>query len=79
MKASEIKGVLTLEQLEQMDGQRVLIPETNSYYGGFGTVVVRARRVPDGTGKSWRFDDYGEWVAVKDPYGIVEVGGKTDV
>lgn len=73
MKASEIDGILTLEQLEQMDGQRVLIPETNLYDGGFGTVVVWARRVMDGNGFIWPFIDYGQWIAIKDPYGVVEV------
>ncbi len=79
MKASEIEGVLTLEQLEQMDGQRVLIPETTLYYGGIGTVSVAAKAVIYNNGERWPFHDYVEWIALPDPYGIVEVGGETDV
>ena len=81
MKASEIEGVLTLDQLKQMDGQRVLVPETEDEIGGFCIVdaenccVFRLY-----TDEELLFPDYlKHWIALPDPYGIVEVGGETDV
>ena len=62
-----------------MDGQRVLIPETTLYDGGIGTVSVLYRAVKDNSGFVWPFDDYGEWIALPDPYGIVDVGEESNV
>lgn len=73
MKASEIEGVLTLEQLKAMDGQRVLIPapfggEFGFMWGMFGTVDAKNECVvverPEGG--TWPFELYGEcWFALK--------------
>ena len=78
MKVSEIEGVLTLEQLYQMQGQRVLIPETTYGCGYFGVVNTFAKRVTcidrQYPHNYYAFCDYGTaWVAVKDPYGIVDL------
>ena len=78
MKISEVKGAVTLEQLKQMDGQRVLVPETCNLYGGFGmvdTVRERVDAIDDNIFfGSFRFSDYGKtWIAVADPCGILEV------
>ena len=82
MKLSEVKGALTLEQLEQMDGQRVLVPETEAFFGGFGEVDVEDEMVEnivavvddEGVLGDWKFSDYGKtWIAVVDPFGVLEV------
>lgn len=66
---------LKLKQLKQMDGQRVLIPETTFLFGGFGIVNARENRVespnPEYSGW-WDFSDYkSKWIAYKDPFGVV--------
>ena len=82
MKISEVPGALTLEQLEQMDGQRVLMPETALAYGGFGIVNTKKRIIQQVVPKCggfekklfWFFADYGSaYVALKDPYDVLEV------
>ena len=81
MKLSEVPGALSLEQLKSMDGRRVLVPETEEVWGGFGEVSVAKDSVisldeVDGESKGqWDFGYYGRtWIAVPDPYGIVEIG-----
>ena len=75
MKVSEIEGVLTLEQLKQMDGQRVLVPETEYEFGGF--YIIDAKRccafcLYDD--ERLTFSDYLlYWIAVADPYGVVDL------
>ena len=77
MKISEVKGALTLEQLNQMHGQRILVPETTTCDGGFCVVDTNDQRVFFTDGSGWiEFYNYGcDWVAVADPFGVLE-GGK---
>ena len=75
MKISEVKNALTLEQLKKMDGQRVLVPETDLEIGGF--YVIDAERSCAyrlyGT-ERLQFADYlAHWIAVVDPFGVLEV------
>ena len=66
---------LTLKQLREMDGQRVLIPETTDMFGGFGVVNANKNRVESPNPKYkgwWDFSDYKTyWTAYKDPFGVV--------
>ena len=45
MKFNEVPRALTLEQLEHMHGQRVLVPDTEFTFGGFGEVDVTNKMV----------------------------------
>ena len=100
MKLSEVKGALTLEQLERMHGQRVLVPDTELTFGGFGEVDVTNKIVEnliasetsfalgledmslpdDCLLRDWEFLDYGKtWIAVADPFGVLEVENETNI
>ena len=56
---------LTLEQLRQMDGEQVWIPETEAYFSGHGIVNVKEEKVyaSDEENDYYPFDEYGAWLA----------------
>lgn len=56
---------LTLEQLKQMEGEQVWIPETEAYFSGHGIVNVKEEKVyaSDEENDYYPFDEYGAWLA----------------
>lgn len=62
---------LTLDELRQMDGQRVWVPATDSYFEGCGIVELGKEQVTsEDEDGFWPFGDYGEsWFAYDRPPG----------
>ena len=64
-RAEPENKALTLEQLQQMDGEQVWIPETEAYFSGHGIVNVKEEKVyaSDEENDYYPFDEYGAWLA----------------
>ena len=68
-RAEPENKALTLEQLKQMEGEQVWIPETEAYFSGHGIVNVKEEKVyaSDEENDYYSFDEYGAWLAYARP------------
>lgn len=64
-RAATEDNPLTLEQLREMGGEQVWIPETEAYFSGYGIVNVKEEKVYQSNedGDYYPFDEYGAWLA----------------